>query len=94
MGDVIGTRINWELRKAVLGAPDNVKHFAGTCRCPKCGHETKLVVPAPIWAAAPPAPECKQDGCEGLMLFVHEDADVPDGAEPYDYFVVLPWDRE
>jgi len=94
MGDVVGTRINWALRKAVLSAPDDVKHFAGTARCRKCGWEDKLVIPAPLWAAAPAAAPCEQAGCEDLMLFVHADADVPDGQEPYDFFVVLPWDRD
>lgn len=96
-GDVVGTRINWELRKAMLTAPDDVKHFAGTGRCMDCGYEAQLVVPAPLWAAAPPSLACTVESgteCEGLIVFVHPDDDPPDGAEPYDYMVILPEDRD
>ncbi len=96
MGDVVGTRINWELRKAIIAAPPDVQHFAGTMRCMDCGYEEQLVVDAPMWAAHPPSIACaiqSNTTCEGLLVFVHADTPAPEGAEPFDYIVILPEDR-
>ena len=97
MGDVLGTRINWELRKAMLTAPPDVKHFAGTLRCIECGLEDKCLIQAPLWAATPPTTMCEHEECDGLMVFVSADADAPEDDpdhEPYEYLVILPEDRD
>lgn len=94
MGDLVGGWVNWQLKKDINSAPPDVKHFGGTLRCLKCGAQDRCVIPAPLWAMTAPTPGCEEDGCDGLMVFVHPDDEPPEGEEPYDYFVVLPDDRD
>lgn len=90
MGDVTTGGINWDLLKALNEAPDNMRHFAGTYRCFECGHEEKLFVASPSWAADPLSPECDAEGCEGSMLRV--DPRVEPSAEPLT--TVVPVDQQ
>ena len=88
MGDVIDGRVNWEILREVNQADPTTKHFMGTMRCCKCGTESKVMMPAPLWAAAPPSGLCDQDGCDGILLYIHPDE--PTDGEPFEYLIVDP----
>lgn len=85
--NVVGERVDWELRREMATAPRDVKHFGGVARCLSCGQERRVVVRAPAWAYGPLPVEC--EACGGWALLVHHEVPVAEGEEPY-FVIVVP----